>query len=83
MMNNRIKELVEQAGGTYTMSNVITNKNNGLPIDFMEKFAKLIIAECITQIEKNFAGSVHTMAQAHNLAVTKCKQSVKEHFGVE
>ena len=73
MMNERIKLLAEQA----------TDKEYGYSFFDREKFAELIIAECIMQIEKNFAGSVHTMAQAHNLAVTKCKQSVKEHFGVE
>jgi hypothetical protein len=45
-MNDKIKKLAEQAGCTYTMNNVITTKHNGIPIDVMEKFAKLIIKEC-------------------------------------
>jgi hypothetical protein len=48
-----VKSLVEKAGGTYTRQNVITTKQNGLPIEFVEKFAKMIVLECHNWCREN------------------------------
>jgi hypothetical protein len=67
-MNERIKELLEQAGVKYVT----------MPKDTVyEKFAELIIKECIAQCEKN---------KDHEWLGFGSKLSafnIKEHFGVE
>jgi len=77
-MNERIKELYKQAG----FDSMGIWKIIGIH-EYHEKFAELIVEECIKQVEKNFAGAVGTYAGAHNSAVLKCKKSIQEHFGVE
>jgi len=63
-MNERIKELLEQAGVKFVV----------MPKDTeYEKFAKLIVEECATVIEKNlFQGIGWNTSRA-----------VKRHFGIE
>ena len=80
-MNEQIRELAKQARqiGEYVNYGQIRLS----PEQFEQKFAKLIVKECIKQVEKNFAGAVGTYAGAHNSAVLKCKKSIQEHFGVE
>jgi len=51
--------------------------------DRAKEVADMIVRECLEQVQKNFAGSVHTMASVHNTAVSNCRQSIKDHFGVE
>lgn len=74
-----LKRLAEQAGGTYTMRNVITTRENGLPIEMIERFAELIILECANLFEDD--GAMSSMAEhIHN---NRVKDAILGHFGVE
>ena len=83
-MNERLKELAEQAGMTDDKYGMFfaKDKHNEDGVD-LEKFAELIVQECIDKIGENFVGAVGTHASAHNSAVLKCQTIIKEHFGVE
>lgn len=77
-MNERIRELAEQAG--WMMSDEVEGFNTRL-----EKFTELIIKECIQCInntDKNLvftAQSAGIVIAAYNRSITK----IKDHFGVE
>jgi hypothetical protein len=82
-MNERIKELAEQAGLTFV--NSITNDNEdiecvadtdgGLPCSTeLEKFAELIVRECADWIENTDSDPAIGESDA---------QALREHFGVE
>jgi hypothetical protein len=45
----------------------------------LEKFAELIVKECIEHLE----GNVAVPNIEHSRTKTKCIRSIKEHFGVE
>ena len=66
-MNERIKELVEQATTTFDF---------GAPINFFdkEKFAELIVRECRVALSPMLRDMV-SRGQAYDL--------IKQHFGVE
>ena len=70
-MNERIKDLLEQAGVKYAV----------MPKDTVyEKFAKLIVRECIGVVE---GGSfLHDQAPTAIFA-RECSSAIKRHFGVE
>ena len=92
-MNERIRELAEQAGSTH-------KQNLGVYqfyTDELEKFAKLIVKECCSKLVEMGEGW-HEFAnnppqgQAHNasgalFAAYRLKEDavdeIKEHFGVE
>ena len=84
-MNERIKELVEQAG--FTVARGIGLKDT-VPEDVfianvcvsneMEKFAELIVRECLTFVEP-MPGS----GDIDDLALEAAREGIKEHFGVE
>lgn len=48
-------------------------------IRWEEKFAELIVRECIEHLE----GNVAVPNLEHSITKTKCIRSIKEHFGVE
>jgi hypothetical protein len=70
-MNERIKQLAEQAG--------FYNMGIGLIIgieEYHQKFAELIVREC--------AGICFSEAEGHNMAFGEhCGIIIKEHFGVD
>ena len=80
-MNERIKELAEQAAremnetGTYSETK------------FQQKFAELIVQECMSQIEEvrqikaGTAGPVYTQGFEDGMFVAI--RTIEEHFGVE
>ena len=79
-MNNRIRKLAEQAGLKYynwstNESNIVNSEFKYPRIEDYEKFAELIIAECIDQVEvfnaRMDAGPRHIV------------EAIKQHFGVE
>ena len=70
-MNERIRELAREAG---FYANPDVNK--------FQKFAELLIRECIEQCNVNFVGTVGSYPNAHNRGVKKCIDNIKEHFGV-
>ena len=70
-MNNKIKQLAEQAG-------IQDNPDQ----EGLELFANLIVQECLAQIDKNFVGAVGTYPGAYNTGVKKCQNIIKQHFGL-
>ena len=83
-MNERIKELAEQAGLKH--HNWITNESNVKDGDFKyprledyEKFAELIVQECVA-ICQDVDGEDNIDAKSGR---QDCAVEIKEHFGVE
>jgi len=78
-MNERIQELAGQA--KFIAEEDINRQisyNTELKA-FAEKFAELIVRECIEHLE----GNVAVPNLEHSRTKTKCIRSIKEHFGVE
>ena len=87
-MNERIRELKEQAGITTNLDTDYYEKDMNKWVDyFSEKFAELIVGECMkvvingkysaTECERN------THRIAHNNARDEASSDIKKHFGVE
>ena len=81
-MNERIRELAEQAGLKQRIWNSLGKElpmwqedpdNPGL-----EKFAELIVRECLTFVEP-MPGS----GDIDDLALEAAREGIKQHFGVE
>jgi hypothetical protein len=64
-MNERIKELALQAGAVFTDVHAVS-----LLDDEIEKFAELIVAECISTLDQDDGATHHG-------------ELLREHFGVE
>ena len=86
-MNERIKQLAEQAGYSKDYLEI------GLPSN-MEKFAKLIVRECISVVTKlspdyplryknNLLIEIHHRDQIEEVFRGDCVGKIKQHFGVE
>jgi hypothetical protein len=78
-MNDRIKELAEQAGYSKDFLAI------GLPNN-MEKFAELMIKECIKELEISKKGDPYTgdvYDCEYNTCIEEQINVLKEHFGVE
>jgi len=71
-MNDRIKELVKQAGLDDDMFPIDEWDNPDL-----EKFAELIVKECITQ-----CWTVSEL-ESKGFVVSECSKRIRKHFGVE
>ena len=90
-MNEQIKLLAEQAGLEWKVQPPhFTNTNN--PIDFpksvnsdLEKFAELIVRECMKVAVNKNSGYIHPANVAGYMAAGRstAAQMIKEHFGVE
>ena len=79
-MNERIKELAEQAGLRFTqlMSNPMVPVVDGKETD-LEKFAELIVRECAQVSEDDITdGDACCTNTADRIA-----RQIKKHFGVE
>ena len=81
-MNERIKELFKRAGGKTSVRNLASNpvqvvETHELWDDRIEKFAELIVGECIAQCwtvsELEHKGDV----------ISECSKRMRKHFGVE
>jgi hypothetical protein len=79
-MNERIKELAEQAGLRFTqlMSNPMVPVVDGKETD-LEKFAELIVRECVA-ICQDVDGEDNIDARSGR---QDCAVEIKQHFGVE
>ena len=85
-MNERFNELRLDAGIARVHDEpylVVINKSGEIidPIIGLEKFARLIVAECVIQCEREWIR--HGADSAHNQAIHGCINSIKQHFGVE
>jgi hypothetical protein len=82
-MNERIKELVKQAGGNISMRNLASNpvqhrESVELWDDHIEKFAELVVNECCKQLLKEdirHGGFGYNQFGLHN--------KLREYFGVK
>lgn len=70
-MNEKIKELVEQAGFIVDNGKICAMKQDNT-IEF-EKFAELIVRECADQVDDYFCDFYNRTAA----------EQIKQHFGVE
>ena len=70
-MNERIKELAEQAG-----MNIVDDKFSSYG-KFADKFAELIVRECMEVCKSRVGNSDYNTGRMH------CVSDLKEHFGVE
>ncbi len=72
-MNERIKELAEQAGSTHKLNLGVYQ----FYTDELEKFAELIVEECGEIAYKAYWDNPETVRGIH------IKEKIKKHFGVE
>ena len=81
-MNKRIKELAEQAGGYVSLSYEHDGKLILSGEDIVQKFAELIVAECLEACSR--ANEIrHFVPPTQKQVVYTCMREIKEHFGVE
>ena len=89
-MNEQIRELAEQAGfGLHSDGEIYTAKLEHLPItENMEKFAELIVRECIDEIKnlrRNYDTNQDVEPEENDWYVDALLQAevrLKEHFGM-
>jgi hypothetical protein len=83
-MNERIQELAEQAREYATtrhpVSNIILSVNSDL---FEQKFAELIVRECINGIANDTANYEGVGMMSYYQGVQDAVKSIRKHFGVE
>jgi len=81
-MNERIRGLVKKAGGHFSTHNLMSNpvqhrESIELWDDKIEKFAELVVRECMDQVyysrEEVLNGNISEVIQ----------ERIKQHFGVE
>ena len=82
-MNERIKELLEQAYDEAVPETWTTLSSEQLGRIY-EKFAELIVEECINEVEGlQVLQSTLDLSQHWNRAIAHTALHLKEHFGVE
>jgi len=87
MMNERIKELLVDNKDIF--SNGCTESNGEVYIhgsqDNLQKFAVLLIKECIGLVEKDIEPELDgsDYAEHWNMALRSASNEIKQHFGVE
>ena len=81
-MNKRIKELAEQAGYTPLPGFDFANE---LQEVFLNKFAELIVGECINCCDDIDVIQKHYLKYGidQELGASQCIEVIKKHFGVE
>ncbi len=72
-MNERIKQLAEQAGISYLSS---------VHPDMWEKFAELIVQECVSIVAKRKNQAIDDNWNVDE-AMSMAEMDIEEHFGVE
>jgi len=76
-MNNRIRELWDRAAESAAAYPSGQNNSWQTQVDFMDKFAELIVREC-ADIAKHHVMNISTYADAEFV-----EEQIREHFGVE
>lgn len=79
-MNKRIKELAEQA---FDKANNGTISDIKIPKEFIEKFAELIVRECVGIVENLSPGYQDYRNQIEDAFRSDCIAEIKYRFGVE
>ena len=80
-MNERIRQLAEQAGPN-TEEELNDDRTNIYVID-VEKFAELIVRECIGCCEQVISDPVPKSVDTWLNGGSQCIDQIKKHFGVE
>ena len=91
-MNERIQQLAEQAGEyvnavytppvrSKTPGKIWEDGHIGWNEQFKEKFAQLIVEECVQAIQNE--GQTYKHLDAGEFQANNFSQAVKQHFGVE
>ena len=75
-MNERIRELAEQADGVFIHKLLTGAKQYTFLEKDLEKFAELIVRECIDLVEGYTKQRTHT-------TFYKAEEQIKQHFGVK
>lgn len=83
-MRELIKELSRQAM-------IFSHENGGwristhVPKDFQEKFAELIVQECVAQLElvRKYRYDRVQPLENQETIITECQYQIKQHFGLE
>lgn len=87
-MNEKIRELLKQAEERYPRHLAVAVSEVVLRQDALEKFAELIVRECIDKIETyripvgNSASGELACEWTYN-ALKEIRDEIKEHFGVK
>jgi hypothetical protein len=85
-MNERIRELAEQAGLGVKHNGIVLTKNVNAAEAF-ENFAQLIVAECLGIVHDAERGGSNEIwdnaALSWNNALKFIRRDLQEHFGVE
>ena len=86
-MNERIKELADEAGMTKILNEHASEYGSGVfentPYPELEKFAKLIVRECVgICLERHDSWKFDDESNS-NSGPRDCAQMIEEHFGVE
>ena len=87
-MNERIKELVKQAGGhfsTHTLTSYPAQRRESIELwdKNIEKFAELIVRECVDRVTTKANGWGDMTGFAIKESILDCAKDLKKHFGVE
>jgi len=85
-MNERIKELAEQATSTLSMNHEgYRGKGYIEQVEYFdkEKFAELIVKECIGCCEQVISDPVPKSVDTWLNGGSQCIDQIKQHFGVE
>ena len=77
-MNERIKELAEQAWNTIAVS-----PDFGHPVSFAEKFAELILLDLISEFDQSMTNKENGFYSLDDYGLHLAKEIIKERFGVE
>ena len=90
-MNERIKELAEQAGkhyrtrpGAYMFPSPVVD--GAIPNEYLETFAELIIKDCCNIVNQEALLTAHVPAEVNVLIGERLKSvfiKIEEHFGVK
>ncbi len=81
-MNERIRELAEQAGIATNLDTDYFEKDINKWIDYYsEKFAELIVRECVATMYKH--GETYAHPSAGFYQARTFSEAIMEHFGVE
>lgn len=89
-MNERIRELAKQAGGEFWQrieSDGVLNPEAYITFDppqSLEKFAELIVKECLAKCDKYAGGGAGSEWELGSLySAEAIGDEIREHFGVE
>jgi hypothetical protein len=85
-MNERIRELAEQAKGFVDLNQHVGGTNGCMvyTYDGLEKFAELIVRECAElSVNSQYANTKSEYYEGFNEALVYAGNKIRKHFGVE